>query len=149
MILTPFTRFLSTELNMRPVTVRKPRLYGQTPPIQNLGTYLQKKARGRALTRAHVHVPTCTWGTWHVVHHVEETHTESHTKIWVDSVNGSHRNCTLKLLLSCSWARGQAHIQHPKRLVERERLAARSLKMSIWYKWLSGCLHKLASLCLC
>ena len=41
-----------------PVTVRRPRLYGQTPPIQNLGTYLQKKARGRALTRAHVHV-TC------------------------------------------------------------------------------------------
>ena len=28
---------------MRLVTVRRPRLYGQTPPIQNMGTYLQKK----------------------------------------------------------------------------------------------------------
>ena len=30
------------------------------------------------------------------VWNVEETHTESHKKIWVDSVNGSHRNSTWK-----------------------------------------------------
>ena len=36
-----------------------------------------------------------------IVDHVEETHTESHKKISVDSVNGSHRNSTLKLFLSC------------------------------------------------
>ena len=46
------------KVKIGPVTVRRPRLYGQTPPIQNLGTYFQKKAHGRALTRAHVHV-TC------------------------------------------------------------------------------------------
>ena len=85
--------------------------------------------------RIHFGIKIGTWGTWHVVTHVEETHTESHKKIWVDSVNGSHRNCTLKLLLSCSWASGDRQAnkptnKHPKRLVERERLAARSLK--IW-----------------
>ena len=53
------------------------------------------------------HVPSCTWGTWHIVDHIEETYTESHKKISVDSVNGSHRNSTLKLFLSCSWRRGQ------------------------------------------
>ena len=35
-----------------PVTVRRPRLYGQSPPIQNLGTCLHKTARARV----HVHV---------------------------------------------------------------------------------------------
>ena len=35
-----------------PVTVRRPRLYGQTPPIQNLGTCLHKTARARV----YVHV---------------------------------------------------------------------------------------------
>ena len=79
----------------------------------------------------HVHMSTCTRGTWHVVTHVEETYTESHKKIWVDLVNGSHRNCTLKLLLSCSWTKGQRlgrGDKNPKRLVERVRLAEHSLK---------------------
>ena len=45
----------------------------------------------------------------------------------------SHHNSTLKLLLSCSWASRDKEInrqtdKHPPRLVERERLAARSLK---------------------
>ena len=35
-----------------PVTVRRPRLYARTPPIQNLGTCLHKMARARV----HVHV---------------------------------------------------------------------------------------------
>ena len=96
----------------------------------------------RAFKKRHVHVPTCTWRTWHVVTHVEETHTESHKKIWADSVNGSHRNSTLKLLLSCKcvaslvearckFQGGQTDKQtnkNPPRLVERVRLAARSLK---------------------
>ena len=58
------------------MTVSRPRLYARTPPIQNLGetevaweksiflffwvTFFHKKARARA----HVHVPTCTWGMW-------------------------------------------------------------------------------------
>ena len=47
-------RLAARSLKIGPVTVRRPRLYGQTPPIQNLGTYLQRKACGRALTRAHM-----------------------------------------------------------------------------------------------
>ena len=35
----------------------------------------------------------------HVVSHVEETHMELHKKIWVHSVNGSHRNSTFKFFL--------------------------------------------------
>ena len=57
----------------------------------------------RAFIKRYVYMPTCMWGTWNVVIHVEETHTESHKKIWADSVNGSHRNSTLKLFLSCLW----------------------------------------------
>ena len=89
----------------------------------------------RAFIKWHVHMPMCMWGIWHVVTHVEETHTESHKKNLVDSVNGNHHNSTLNLLLSCSWA-SVTYIQtttynlHMKRLVERECLAARSLK--IW-----------------
>ena len=62
-----------------------------------------------------VHVPACTWGIWHIVNHIEETHMESHKKNWVNSVNGSHRNSTLKLFLSCSWRRGQTNKQDKTR----------------------------------
>ena len=44
----------------------------------------------------------CTWGTWHVINHVEVTHTESHKKMLVNSVMGSHHNSTFKLLQSSS-----------------------------------------------
>ena len=70
---------------------------------KNWGSYVFLLFWAHAFKKRHVHVPTCTWRTWHVVTHVEETHTESHKKIWADSVNGSHRNSTLKLFLSCSW----------------------------------------------
>jgi len=87
-----------------------------------------------AFIKRHMHVPMCMWGTWHVVTHVEETHMESQKEIWVDSVFGTYRNSTLNLLLSCSWASVTSHKstrkQNPKRLVEQEHLAARSLKIA-------------------
>ncbi len=38
----------------------------------------------------------------HILDHIEETHTELHKIFLVDSVFRTHRNSTLKLLLSCS-----------------------------------------------
>ena len=52
-----------------------------------------------AFIKWHVHMPTCMWGIWHVVTHVEETHTEPGKKIWADSVVGTQRNSTLKKTL--------------------------------------------------
>ena len=48
----PSSDLFNPELKIGPVTVRRPRLYGQSPPIQNLGTCLHKTARARV----HVHV---------------------------------------------------------------------------------------------
>ncbi len=36
----------------------------------------------------------------HIVNHVEKTYTGSHTNVLVNSVFGTHRNFTLKLLMS-------------------------------------------------
>ena len=96
-----------------------------------------KQVLARAFIKRHVHVPTCTWGTWHVVTHVEETHTESHKKF--ESIRLTE--AIVIPLWICSWVSHEqvwhTYIQqlitynnlHTKRLVERERLAARSLKM--------------------